>query len=138
MLVPVHCRHERSRCSRTSFRPLCHLSSSEETLQGENQDAKDHDRSESFISASSWGGAGWCVHTCACGSWWHGEGDGPISDMSVTAWASNGSRASYVALAADHLVAVELGGKSLERGLNDTTTEAENQVESGLLLSHLR
>ena len=40
---------------------------------------------------------------------------------------------TYVALAADHLVAVELGGKSLERGLNDTTTKSENQVESGLL-----
>lgn len=21
---------------------------------------------------SSWGAAGWCDHTCACGSWWHG------------------------------------------------------------------
>lgn len=41
--------------------------------------------------------------------------------------------ATYVALAANHLVAVELGGKSLEGGLNDTTTEAEDQVEGGLL-----
>lgn len=40
---------------------------------------------------------------------------------------------TYVALAADHLVAVELGGKSLQGGLNDTTTQTENQVESGLL-----
>lgn len=40
---------------------------------------------------------------------------------------------TYVALAADHLVAVVLGGKGLERGLNDTTTETEDQVESGLL-----
>lgn len=24
---------------------------------------------------SSWGGAGWCGRTCACGSWWHEEGD---------------------------------------------------------------
>jgi hypothetical protein len=38
-----------------------------------------------------------------------------------------------VALAANHLVAVELGGKSLEGWLNDTTTETEDQVESGLL-----
>ena len=42
-------------------------------------------------------------------------------------------RATYVALAADHLVAVELAGKSLERGLNDTTAEAEDEVEGRLL-----
>lgn len=35
---------------------------------------------------------------------------------------------TYVALAADHLVAVELGGQSLQRGLNNTTTETEDQV----------
>lgn len=40
---------------------------------------------------------------------------------------------SYVALAADHLVAVELGGESLQRRLNDTTTETEDEVESRLL-----
>lgn len=34
-----------------------------------------------------------------------------------------------VALAADHLVAVVLGGKRLQRRLNDTTTETEDQVE---------
>ena len=39
----------------------------------------------------------------------------------------------YIALAADHLVAVELGGESLQRGLNDTTAEAEDEVESRLL-----
>ena len=37
---------------------------------------------------------------------------------------------TYVALSADHLVAVELGGESLERWLDDTTTETENKVES--------
>ena len=40
---------------------------------------------------------------------------------------------TYVALAADGLVAVVLGGKGLERRLNDTTTEAEDQVEGRLL-----
>jgi hypothetical protein len=40
---------------------------------------------------------------------------------------------TYVALSADHLIAVELGGKSLERWLNDTTTKTENKVESGFL-----
>lgn len=43
------------------------------------------------------------------------------------------AKTTYVALAADHLVAVELGGQSLERGLDDTTAEAEDQVEGGLL-----
>lgn len=40
---------------------------------------------------------------------------------------------TYVALAADGLVAVVLGGKGLEGRLNDTTAETEDQVESGLL-----
>lgn len=40
---------------------------------------------------------------------------------------------TYVALAADGLVAVVLGGKGLEGGLNDTTTETEDQVEGRLL-----
>lgn len=39
-----------------------------------------------------------------------------------------------VALAADHLIAVVLGGKGLERGLDDATTETEDQVERRLLL----
>ena len=45
-----------------------------------------------------------------------------------------GSEATYVALAADHLLAVVLGGKGLERGLDDTTTETEDKVKSRLLL----
>ena len=40
---------------------------------------------------------------------------------------------TYVALAADVLVAVELGGQSLQRGLDDTTTQTEDQVQGGLL-----
>jgi hypothetical protein len=44
-----------------------------------------------------------------------------------------GDQKTYVALAADHLVAVELGGEGLERWLDDTTTETEHQVESGFL-----
>jgi hypothetical protein len=72
---------------------------------------------ESSISASSWGGAGWCVRTCAYGSWWHGEGDEPAATVLVSGHSSSerGHRGvAYVALAADHLVAVELGGKGLE------------------------
>lgn len=45
-----------------------------------------------------------------------------------------GSEATYVALAANHLLAVVLGGKGLERGLDDTTTETEDKVKSRLLL----
>jgi hypothetical protein len=40
---------------------------------------------------------------------------------------------TYVALAADGLVAVVLGGKSLQRGLDDTTTETEDKVKGRLL-----
>lgn len=40
---------------------------------------------------------------------------------------------TYVALAADALLAVVLGGKSLERGFDDTTTETEDKVKGGLL-----
>jgi hypothetical protein len=40
---------------------------------------------------------------------------------------------TYVALAADGLVAVVLGGKGLEGRLNDTTTETEDKVKGGLL-----
>ena len=40
---------------------------------------------------------------------------------------------TYVALAANHLVAVELGSKGLERWLDDTTTKTEDQVKSRLL-----
>ena len=55
----------------------------------------------------------------------------PSIDSEVSDWLVR--RETYVALAADHLVAVELGGKGLERGLNDTTTETEDQVEGRLL-----
>jgi hypothetical protein len=40
---------------------------------------------------------------------------------------------TYVALAADGLFAVVLGGKGLQGRLDDTTTETEDQVEGGLL-----
>lgn len=62
-----------------------------------------------------------------------------LSDESKVFVVVEGLRGStYVALAADVLVAVELGGKSLQRGLNDTTTEAENQVEGRLLLNDIK
>lgn len=40
---------------------------------------------------------------------------------------------TYVALAADGLLAVVLGGKSLEGGFDDTTTETEDKMKGGLL-----
>jgi hypothetical protein len=43
-------------------------------------------------------------------------------------------RKSGVALSADGLLTVVLGGKSLERGLDDTSSESQNEMESGLLL----
>ena len=39
------------------------------------------------------------------------------------------SSCPYVALPADHLLAVVFGGKSLEGWLNDTTAEAKDQVQ---------
>jgi len=39
-----------------------------------------------------------------------------------------------IALAADHLLAVVLGGQGLEGGLDDASAETENQVQSRLLL----
>lgn len=40
---------------------------------------------------------------------------------------------TYIALPADHLVAVILAGEGLERGLDDTTTQAEDEVEGRFL-----
>lgn len=40
---------------------------------------------------------------------------------------------TYVALAADGLLAVVLGGEGLQGGLNDTTTQAQDKVKGGLL-----
>jgi hypothetical protein len=39
-----------------------------------------------------------------------------------------------IALAANHLILVIFAGKNLERGLNDSTTETEDQMEGRLLL----
>ena len=40
---------------------------------------------------------------------------------------------TYVALAANHLVAVKLASKSLERGLDQAATETEDEMECWLL-----
>lgn len=51
-----------------------------------------------------------------------------VSTLLLT--AVGGSRwQTGVALSADHLLAVVLGGKSLEGGLDDTATETEDKVE---------
>ena len=48
--------------------------------------------------------------------------------------AVGGSRGQTgVALSADHLLAVVFGGEGFERGLNDTTSETEDQVKGGFL-----
>lgn len=56
-----------------------------------------------------------------------------MTALSLSAVGGTG-RETSVALSADGLFAVELGSKSFKRGLNNTTTETENQVESRLLL----
>ena len=40
---------------------------------------------------------------------------------------------TYVALSADHLLAVVLGGKSFQRRFDDATTETEDEMEGGFL-----
>jgi hypothetical protein len=59
-------------------------------------------------------------------------GDGPVFNQSQGSKLVD-PRVTYVALSADHLLAVELGGESLERWLDDTTTETENKVECRFL-----
>ncbi len=56
--------------------------------------------------------------------------------MTALALAAVGGtgRETSVALAADLLVAVVLAGEHLERGLDDTTAETEDEVEGRLLL----
>lgn len=58
-----------------------------------------------------------------------------VTTLALTAVSSTRGQAG-VALTADSLLAVVLGSKSLERGLNDggTTTKAEDQMEGRLLL----
>lgn len=43
---------------------------------------------------------------------------------------------TYIALAADHLVAVVLAGQSLEGGFDNTTAEAEDEMKGGFLYDH--
>ena len=56
-----------------------------------------------------------------------------VTALLLTAVGGPG-RETGVALSADHLLAVVLGGEGLERWLNDTTTQTEDQVEGRLLL----
>ena len=62
-----------------------------------------------------------------------GRKAGLRSSVSIATRTWSLERVTYVALAADHLVAVELAGERLERGLNDATAEAEDEVEGRLL-----
>jgi hypothetical protein len=56
-----------------------------------------------------------------------------VTTLSLTTVGSSWWQSS-VTLSADGLLTVVLGSKSLQRWLNDTTSQSENQVESGLLL----
>ncbi|ORY94220.1 hypothetical protein BCR43DRAFT_359393 [Syncephalastrum racemosum] len=57
-----------------------------------------------------------------------------VATLSLTAVSGTRGKTS-VALAADVLLAVVLGGELLQRGLNDTTTETEHKVKGRLLLN---
>jgi hypothetical protein len=52
-----------------------------------------------------------------------------VTALLLSAVGSTG-RETGVALSADHLLAVVLGGQGLERRFDDTTTETEDQVQS--------
>ena len=65
------------------------------------------------------------VHLVSSESFLFGRGDG------------GGGGRTYVALAADHLIAVELAGQSFERGFDDTATETEDEMECRFLLPHV-
>lgn len=56
-----------------------------------------------------------------------------VTALLLSAVGSSG-RKSSVALSADHLIAVVLSREDLQRGLDGTTTQTENQMEGGLLL----
>jgi len=56
-----------------------------------------------------------------------------VATLLLSAVCSTGWKTG-VALSADHLVAVEFGGESLERWLDDATTKTENKMESRFLL----
>lgn len=55
------------------------------------------------------------------------------NEVSSCRRVEKGSWCTYVALAADGLLAVVLGGESLQGGLDDTTTQAQDEVKGGLL-----
>ncbi len=52
-----------------------------------------------------------------------------VTTLLLSAVGSSG-RKSSIALSADHLVAVVLSGKHLQRGLDSSTTQAKNEVKS--------
>jgi len=56
-----------------------------------------------------------------------------VTALLLSAVGSSG-RKSGVALSADHLIAVVLSREDLQRGLDGTTTQAENQMKGRLLL----
>ena len=59
-----------------------------------------------------------------------------VTTLLLAAVGGSGGQTS-VALSADHLLAVVLGGKGLERGFDDTTSETEDQMEGRFLFSVL-
>ena len=91
---------------------------------------------EFFTSASSLVEAGWCDHISSFCSWWREVGDEP-KQMLTSTWGMTTKRGTYVALSANHLVAVELGCKGLKRWLDDTTTKTEDEMKGGFLCIHV-
>jgi hypothetical protein len=59
--------------------------------------------------------------------------DGPNRSLLARLSACKSNR-TYVALAADHLVAVVLGSEGLKGGLNEAATETEDEMQGGFFL----
>lgn len=98
----------------------------------------------SSTSTSSWASAGSCGRTSSYGSWSLVAGDersleSHICQQSFPLDTGDMGRIGVGAgertLPADHLIAICLGSQSLERGLDDTATETEDEMK-GRFLSH--
>jgi hypothetical protein len=112
------------------------------TMMPKTKDARDHDRrrNRSFkllLGAELVGVSALALSAVGRTRWetsLRHRQSAKLSFQELPRWRG---KKTYIALAANHLVAVEFAGKSLERRLDDTTAEAEDEVESRLLHTHV-
>jgi hypothetical protein len=68
-------------------------------------------------------------------TWWETSLGKSLRVSTPASTASLSLKCTYVALSADHLVAVVLARQRLERWLDDTTPQSQHQVKRALLLN---